>query len=135
MPPPVTPALETDKIELRNVSGTRRQGASSLCLEIISADHTGEAEIEVKGQITGVSDNLLSFEAFVNELAVPKLKLQTQNDSWTLRTTYKPFEPPSPPCGGVGEVVKNALVVCLVKATSGVKGKMILIKQQATIET
>ena len=132
--PPVTPALETDEIKPREVRQLRR-ALSSLCLEIISAERVAEAAVEVKGQVKGFQDESVVFEAFVDGQAVPGSTIKMENGNWTLQTAYKPFEPPTPPYGGVGQVVGNVLVVVLARAANDVKGKLVLIDQKAPIKT
>ena len=132
--PPVTPALATDEIKPSKDDESGR-GVSTLSLEITSAERVGETAVQVQGQIKGSSDESVVLEAYVDGSAVPGSTIQMQNSKWTLGATFKPFEPPTPPYGGVGQVVGKVLVVVLARAANSVVGKMVLIDQKAAIKT
>ncbi|MCJ1396720.1 hypothetical protein MMC18_009612 [Xylographa bjoerkii] len=132
--PPVTPALATDEI---NPSKDHKpgRGVSTLNLEITSAGRVGATAVEVKGQVHGSADESVVLEAYVDGTAVPAPTIHMEDGQWTLRAPFKPFEPPTPPCGGVGQVVGNVLVVVLARAADRVVGKTVLIDQKAAIQT
>ena len=132
--PPVTPPLETDEIKPRKI-GNLSRASPSLDIEIISAERVEEAAVEVKGQIKGFPNENVTLEAFIDGKAVSGFMINSEAGSWTLRATYKPFEPPKPLYGGVGQVVGNVFVVILARATNSVKGKTVLIDQRAMIRT
>ncbi|KAF7195262.1 Glutamyl-tRNA(Gln) amidotransferase subunit A [Pseudocercospora fuligena] len=126
--PPVTPALESDRIALKTVP---QPGSADeeLSLEIASAQRVGETEIEVTGSVS----NGATIEVFVDGKMLPNSDVTVSDGQWSAKSAFVPFEPPKALYGGVGKVVGNVVIVVLARDGGTAIGKLIFVGQKASI--
>lgn len=131
--PPVTPALGSDEINIRD--GVQKEGvkpASSLDLTVSTAGRVSENEVQVTGTIR--PDSGITLEVTIDGKAVPSQNIKLDGENWSVRTTFNPFEPRTPLYGGVGKVVNNVLITILAKSGKAASGKLVFIEQKAQIQ-
>lgn len=133
--PPVTPALKSDKIEVRKgVSEHSGDRDSPLDIEVKSAEKVGEREIKVRGKVSGGSEENVSMEAYIDGRQLNASHIKLKDGEWTIEAPFTAFQPPIPLYGGVGKVVNNVVVMILARKNNRVAGQLVLIDQNSSIK-
>jgi hypothetical protein len=130
--PPVTPALESDRLEVG--AGSKDQSISkpsSLEFRDLTAKKTSRGQVLVEGSIAAATSSNVKIEAYVDGRRIPDSAISISNGRWSIEAAFTPFAPPKPLYGGVGEVVGNANIVVLARLGEQVAGRLEQVPQDA----
>jgi Asp-tRNA(Asn)/Glu-tRNA(Gln) amidotransferase A subunit family amidase len=133
--PPVTPALESDRLDVG--AGSPDQSISkpsSLEFRDVTAKKTSRDQVLVEGSIAAATSSNVKIEAFVDGRRIPGSAISISNGTWSIEAAFTSFAPPKPLYGGVGEVVGNVNIVVLARLGEQVAGRLVQVPQNAETE-
>lgn len=133
-PPPVTPALLSDRVSARPTAITKRGIGEPPQLACIVGTRIGNYKLRVAGSVTTPPQGHAQIEAWVDGQPVSDITINEAGE-WSFEAGFTPFEPPKPLYGGVGLVVGKVMVVILARSAGAVTGQLVLVDQKEPIST
>jgi len=127
-PPPVTPPLLSDTINLEKQSVRK---TSDLEFLDVAAEKLSASRLRISGKLKPATSAYRTIEVYVKQpdsgLETPAMKLSGVKDEWTLETDYEPFEPPKPTIGGYGQGVGKPMVIVRATDETSIIGKLLIV--------
>lgn len=130
--PPVTPPIESDRIQLRGAGTESRP--SVFRMRNISAKKTNLNNIRIEGTFEVAPSWSTTIEAYVDGQRVSDAAFSLSGGQWSFDAEFVRYPVPEPPYGGVGQVVGYINIIVLAHSGDRTIGELVQIPQDAEVE-
>ncbi|KAK5117885.1 hypothetical protein LTR85_008659 [Meristemomyces frigidus] len=136
VPPPVTPSLATDHLELGVTSGGPNAERCGFEIMDAYAERISEGRVRVSALLTPEPPEDAEILGYVNGVQVPTVSVTSVDKGYSVvfEADFVRFEPSQPIYGGFGQAIGEVIILILVRSEGGAKCKLMLLDQDGAID-